>query len=220
MMGLYFAATGMGNRMAGFIGNASQSEPISIELKAGKTELQPFLQAKKESVKREENRLIKNKHTDISKVKDSTLAKDKDFMLSAVVYPKNGQFEAMDTITGRSLLPLIKFDNPERIKEVTELLAEDGVTKAAPYHVDFKFNKRHGEEDKYKLGYQGSFIVQEVQTSSEFRTFIGIVIFTALFGIIVIFFIKPLKRLTHGVEEAEGELPEQEKFKLGQSENE
>src|SRR5699024_216968 len=45
MMGLYFAATGMGNRLAGFIGNASQSEPIAIELKADQSALQPFLQA-------------------------------------------------------------------------------------------------------------------------------------------------------------------------------
>src|SRR5699024_6992618 len=110
------------NRLAGFIGNASQSEPIAIELKADQSALQPFLQAKKVSEKRLENKALKNKHHDLSKVVDSTFAKHEDFLLSAVVYPQNGEFEAIDTITGKSLLPLIKFDNPERVKEVTSLL--------------------------------------------------------------------------------------------------
>lgn len=38
----------------------------------------------------------------------------------------------------------------------------------------------------------------------EYQIFLGITIFTVLFGLLVIVLLKPLKRLTHGVEEQEG----------------
>lgn len=212
MMGLYFAATGFGNRMAGFIGSVSQSEPISIEFKTGKSEIQPFLQAKKISQVKEENKLNAKKHTALSTVKDSTLIKNNDFIFSAIIYPKNGQFEVMDTITGKSLLPLIKFENPDRIKEITTNLTEEHVTKENPYHADLQFEKKESAEvSTHPLGYSGSFIIQEIQTGSEFRTFLGITIFTGLFGLLVIFILKPLKRLAHGVEDDEHEVLEEKK---------
>ncbi len=42
MMGLYFAATGFGNKLAGFIGESSRTEPIEVNLIAQKTDLQSF----------------------------------------------------------------------------------------------------------------------------------------------------------------------------------
>jgi POT family proton-dependent oligopeptide transporter len=42
MMGVYFAATGFGNKLAGTIGEASQSEPIKIELIASVDQLASF----------------------------------------------------------------------------------------------------------------------------------------------------------------------------------
>lgn len=190
MMGLYFAATGFGNKLAGFIGSASQSEPIKIQLKADKSQVKSFLNPA-----------------------DSVLAKDKDFVLNSLVYPENGQFEAIDPKTGKSLLPLIEFENTKRIKEVTNILNENNVSQENPYHVDFEFSKVSEADAKamgkeFHLGYRGSFIIQEIQTNTEFKTFIGITVFTGLFGLLVIFLIKPLKRLTHGVEEDEGEVEE------------
>lgn len=192
MMGLYFAATGLGNRMAGFIGNASQSEPMKIELQASASQVKAFLNPA-----------------------DSIFAKDKDFVLNSVVYPKDGQFEAMDPKTGKSLLSLITFDNSKRIAEVTKILHDNNVTKSSPYHVDFEFTKVSDVDmaalgKDYHLGYKGSFIIKEIQTNSEFNTFIGITIFTGLFGLLVILLIKPLKRLTHGVEDDEHEVLEEE----------
>jgi len=50
----------------------------------------------------------------------------------------------------------------------------------------------------------------------EYATFWGITIFTSIFGLLVILLLKPLKRLTHGVEDDERELPEQEQYDLGE----
>lgn len=190
MMGLYFAATGFGNKMAGYVGSESQSDPIQIELKAEQNEVAMFLNPT-----------------------DSILIKNEDFVLKSLVYPKDGKFEAVDAKTGQSLLSLVRFDNQNRIKEVTNVLQENSVTKANPYHVNFEFKKLSKADLKeakatgknYKLGYTGSFIIQEIQTNSEFKTFVGITIFTALFGLLVILILKPLKRLTHGVEDDEHE---------------
>lgn len=48
--------------------------------------------------------------------------------------------------------------------------------------------------------------------------FLGITIFTVLFAALVLLMLKPLKRLTHGVEENEKELPQQENFELSHEE--
>ncbi|TXE09229.1 peptide MFS transporter [Gelidibacter salicanalis] len=53
----------------------------------------------------------------------------------------------------------------------------------------------------------------------EYAVFSGITIFTVLFGILVLAMLKPLKRLTHGAEDNEREIKEQEKFDLAQNEN-
>lgn len=190
MMGLYFAATGFGNKLAGYVGEESQSEPIKIEFKAGKTEIMPFLNPS-----------------------DSVFTNNKDFVLQSLIYPKDGDFEAVDAKTGKSLIALINFKDQKRIKEVTDILLENKVTKAKPYHASFEFKKlskadlkaAEAKGEVYKLGYNGSFVIQEIQTNGEFRTFVGITIFTALFGLLVILILKPLKRLTHGVEDDEHE---------------
>ncbi len=181
MMGLYFAATGLGNKMAGYIGESSQSEPIKIELATSQDNISRFLNPA-----------------------DSVFAKKLDFTIQSNVYVDNGNFEAIDPATGESILGLIKFESPERKQEVINNLKEYKATKAAPYHADFQFNKVPGVDAKqYKLGYSGSFIIQEIQTETEFNTFVGITIFTGVFGLLVILLLKPLKRLTHGVENDE-----------------
>ncbi len=43
MMGVYFAATGLGNKVAGIIGESSQAEPLKIELTASEDEIMPLL---------------------------------------------------------------------------------------------------------------------------------------------------------------------------------
>ena len=45
------------------------------------------------------------------------------------------------------------------------------------------------------------FVGQLSEGAGEFQVFTGIAIFCTLFGILVLFILKPLKRLTHGAED-------------------
>ena len=197
MMGVYFAATGLGNKMAGIIGEFSQSEPVKIELTASKSDLMPFLETK-----------------------DSTLIKGENFELKTLMYPENGSFSAIDVETDKSVLSLIKFEKNNGESELLNSLKENGVSKENPYHAAFNFRKNEeGEQSTASdLNYSGSIIIDEVQTESEFRTFIGITIFTGLFGLIVLLLLKPLKRLTHGAEDNEHEMLEQEGYEIADKE--
>ncbi|SDK91723.1 proton-dependent oligopeptide transporter, POT family [Salinimicrobium catena] len=66
------------------------------------------------------------------------------------------------------------------------------------------------------LGNKVAGIVGELSSEAGDQTiFLGITIFTVAFATIVLLMLKPLKRLTHGVEDEERELPEQENFELG-----
>jgi len=66
------------------------------------------------------------------------------------------------------------------------------------------------------LGGKVAGVIGEVSSQfGEYAIFSGIVIFTVLFGLLVIAVLKPLKRLTHGVEEMEGtNYEENEGFEL------
>jgi len=60
-------------------------------------------------------------------------------------------------------------------------------------------------------------IVGEKSSSlGEYTIFIGITIFTVIFGVLVILLLKPLKRLTHGAEDDETIIEEAEGFELGE----
>jgi proton-dependent oligopeptide transporter, POT family len=66
------------------------------------------------------------------------------------------------------------------------------------------------------LGNKVAGIVGEFSSEAGDQSiFLGITIFTVAFATIVLFMLKPLKRLTHGVEDEERELPQQENFELG-----
>jgi len=192
MMGVYFAATGLGNKVAGVIGEFSQGEPTKVELIASREDLTPFLNPK-----------------------DSILVKGKNFEIKTKIYPVNGQFKAMDLKTNEPLLGLVKFENENGEKGIINLLKDENVTKENPYHAVFQF--RNNDEKltkKEELDYSGIVIIDEVQTQLEFRTFIGITIFTVIFASIVLMMLKPLKRLTHGAEDDERKMPEQEPFDI------
>ncbi len=193
MMGVYFAATGLGNKVAGVIGEFSQGEPTNIELIATSGELTPFLNAK-----------------------DSILVNRKNFEISTKIYPENGDFRAIDLNTNESVLDLVKFENEDGKNEIINILNEENVTQENPYYAVFSFRNNDEELTNEELDYSGIVIIDEVQTEMEFRTFIGITIFTVIFASLVLLMLKPLKRLTHGAEDDERELPEQEQYELGE----
>jgi len=187
MMGVYFAATGLGNKVAGVIGEFSQGEPMVVSLVGSNAELTQNLQ-----------------------INDTIVSEQEDFRLRGKVYQKNGTLQIMTLDNEQTILNNLQFRNEERIDEVVETLNEENVSADNPYHVLIDF--KQGDE---KNGYKGNFIIEEVQTDMEYRTFLGITIFTTIFGILVILLLKPLKRLTHGVEDNEADLPQQENFELG-----
>ena len=193
MMGVYFAATGLGNKMAGVIGEFSQGEPTKIELTASSGDLTPFLNAK-----------------------DSVLVNRTNFKIKTKIYPENGEFKAIDLNTNESVLGLVKFENENGESEIINLLKEEQVTQENPYYAVFSFRNNDEELSNEELDYSGIVIIDEVQTQMEFRTFMGITAFTVIFASIVLMMLKPLKRLTHGAEDDERELPEQEQFDLGE----
>ncbi|MHA6278579.1 peptide MFS transporter [Salinimicrobium sp. CAU 1759] len=66
------------------------------------------------------------------------------------------------------------------------------------------------------LGNKVAGIVGEFSSEAgDGSIFLGITIFTVSFAVLVLLMLKPLKRLTHGVEDEERELPQQEKWELG-----
>lgn len=191
MMGVYFAATGLGNKLAGVIGEFSQGEPATVQMVASNSDIANKLQ-----------------------VNDSVLNANEDFRIDAEIYESNGVLKVSDMKSEEPVLDYIQFKNKERINEIAESLKEENVTAQDPYHVVIKFKQA---EDL--SGYSGNFIIDEMQTDREFRTFIGITVFTALFGIIVLLLLKPLKRLTHGAEDNEREMLEQENYEIADTEH-
>ena len=190
MMGVYFAATGLGNKMAGLIGEFSQGEPATVQLSTEGSDVA--------------NRLQLN---------DTILQNKNDFTFNGFVYLDNNELAVTNMETEAPVLELMNFENKNQKSEIIANLKEEGVTAQDPYHVMLNFRQ---EEDK--VGYYGDFVIEEVQTQLEFRTFIGITIFTTVFGLIVIFMLKPLKRLTHGAEDNEREMLEQEQYEIADTE--
>jgi dipeptide/tripeptide permease len=201
MMGVYFAATGFGNKLAGTIGEASQSEPIKIEFVASASDVAQFNSS------------------------DTLIAKDKSFAIRSNIYLENGEFVATSYDENESdVKKLFTFEKAEKEKEVVEVLKENNATKESPYHATFKFEKDvEAVKVKENMGdgkdYAGEFIIEEVQTKKESNIFMFIFILTLVFGLLVIILLKKLKKLTHGAEDNEGTVNEEtEGFELADGE--
>ncbi len=196
MMGVYFAATGFGNKLAGSIGEASQSEPIEISFVADQSELEPFNRA------------------------DTLVAQDNSFAIRSTIYLEDGELVAIGYDNTQPVDQLFELDKPEKLAEVKKELKERNATEKNPCHATFKFEK-DGEAKKVKenLGdgknYGGKFIIEEVQNEKEYKIFMFIFLLTLVFGLLVILLLKKLKKLTHGAEDNEGTVNEEvEGFEL------
>src|SRR5690606_23728322 len=95
MMGVYFAATGFGNRLAGSIGSSSQLEPFQGEMIVSKQEVIPFIS--KDSMK------IRNEQKKIVTIYDYPINEDKNFSIKAEVYAENDQVVYKDVNSGTIL---------------------------------------------------------------------------------------------------------------------
>lgn len=193
MMGVYFAATGLGNKVAGVIGESSQSEPIYSEV-------------------------YNNYEGQGDFVPDTTLAKAHNFDVKGLAYMDGGSV-ILTTEDGskQKMEEFIQLDetNKEALKEA---LMEEEATRDNPQHVTITFENEKdrnaiaaGESVDVNIGsYKGEIVLFEASNERELRTFIMITIFTGAFGLLLILFLKKLKKLTHGAEEAERDMSEDE----------
>ncbi|MFK8101491.1 MAG: peptide MFS transporter [Saprospiraceae bacterium] len=185
MMGVYFAATGIGNKLAGIIGEASQAEAVEIRLNADPSLVTPYLAA------------------------DTLLAKDMDFTLKANIYQENGKVVLMNNQTGgeRDFSSFIELDSKAQ-SILKGMLEDENATKDNQQHAIIRLGKDvEAKKIKSNAGdgknYSGVIEIFEVQNKREFNTFLFITGLTVLFGLLIIVFLKRLKALTHGAEELE-----------------
>ncbi len=207
MMGIYFAATGFGNKLAGTIGEASQLELYEGKL-IGQTEMVSELTGKKKiEVKKDKEKLV------------YPIAYDKNIEIRSTVYLQKGKpvFKKYESDT--SVNSIFELDSKNEIRLIAEL-NRYSATKENPLHAKLKFEK---DSEAVKLtenkgdgkDYELSFIMEETQNKQEYKTFMWITIFTVTFGLLLILFLKRLKKLTHGAEDNETVLDkETEGFEL------
>lgn len=205
MMGIYFAATGFGNKLAGSIGEASQLEPYGGELTAPKTELFEYSQRDTIEIKTKDG---------IKDFYDYPINMDKNFSIKTQIYPEGDALVFKDMNSGANVAGIFSL-NPEGQSELRAYLKEKEATSSNPYHAKLVFEKdKDAVQKSENMGdgndYGVSFVVEEEQSKQEYQTFMYLVIFTVAFGFLLILFLKKLKKLTHGAEEAERDLSTEE----------
>lgn len=176
MMGLYFAATGLGNKVAGTIGEASQNEPIVVEMAAGhETDFRPF-------------------------VEDSTLIKRDNFEVSTEMKVVDGHIQMT---TGDVLINDLIVLGPEDEETLLDRIGDD-TDQTYTGVLSFEPENSKDKTSPYKADVQ----IYEIQNRKEIKTFVMIFLFTAAFGILLLIFLKRLKKLTRGADTGELEMEE------------
>lgn len=172
MMGVFWAATGLGNKMAGAIGEASQMESVKMEMVANNEQIGSY-------------------------VADSAHLKKEDFSVKTKLFLDGDQFVFKHLENNEQLNSLISLDkeNGERLKQ---LLGEEQLTAKQNGYATLKF-----DFDEEAENYKGEIIVEEVQNKRELKTFLLITLFTVIFGLLLLAFLKKLKKLTHGAEDVD-----------------
>ncbi|WP_026809823.1 peptide MFS transporter [Arenibacter latericius] len=214
MMGVYFAATGFGNMLAGTIGESSQLHPYQGEMIVNKEDVLPFIS--KDTME------IKNLDKKIVKIYDYPINEDKNFSIKSQVYLDNDAVLFKEINSGESLNYLFKLSNSEDadLTKLKETLSENNAIARNPYHAKLVFEKdkdaaqnleNKGDGNNYNV----SFVLEEEQSEQEFSTFMWLTIFTVSFGLLLILFLKKLKKLTHGAEDHEHIIKDNEPYELG-----
>jgi len=204
MMGMYFAATGLGNKVAGSIGELSQLETVQVQLTQAPT--------------------------DGGFVHDTTYQQAMNFELVGDIYLQDGTLMVRDE--NQSLLNYVEFTNEASgeesspVQQMKDRLAEEGIDQpdealTAVFRMKYSDDAQQeivqdGNAEVEVDMYEGQLEVFEWQNEQEYRTFVGIFIFTAAFGILLLLFLKRLKKLTHGAEDVRpgSNFEEQEGFEV------
>lgn len=211
LMGLYFAATGFGDYLAGKIGSLSQLSPYTGTVISQKADLIPFLEKMDIQTYNAEGKPIT--------VHDYPINEDKHFELKTRVFLEGNTVQFEEYESGKNINAMFQL-SPETLSSISETLRENKATKEAPYHALVDFEKdldaiTHLENKGDGKNYGVSFVLEEQQDALELKTFLLITIFTVSFGFLLLIFLKKLKKLTHGAEDSEEEFLEQENYELG-----
>src|SRR5690554_3452328 len=193
MMGIFFAASGFGNKLAGSIGESSQLTPYNGDLVYEMDELTPFIT--KDSMKvRDDN----NKEMTIY---DYPITQDKNFEIKTSLFLQDGEIKFADYKSKKEVTGLFSLDD-ERKTELKEYLAEHNVDQENRYHARLQFEKdqdavKATENKKDDKQYTVTFVVEEQQNEQEYKSFLWLTIFTLSFGLLLILFFSKLIKLTH-----------------------
>lgn len=179
MMGVYFAATGLGNKVAGTIGEYTQAEPILVSIADGSNL----------------NYMVEN-DTLISKAYDFEVVAKGRVENGEVVIIQNGRNIISDFAVSEIHTNILKrylTDDPDR-EEYTVIFRFG-------YDKDKVADVRDGKVNVDYAAFGGRIEVFEVQDNNEFRTFVMIFILTGAFGLLLLLFLRKLKKLAHGAED-------------------
>lgn len=209
MMGIYFAATGLGNKLAGTIGSTSQLEVYEGKLTSSKDTI---------------NAITGKQEIETSKNKTELVYPinwDKNIELQSEVYLSGNTIVFKKYQGDRVISDLFELDSKNE-KRLKEELSEYQASQEKPLHAKLLLEK---DEEAVKVkenrgdgkDYSVSFVISETQNAQELKIFTWITIFTVAFGILLIIFLKKLKKLTHGAEENERDIHESEGFELAEN---
>ncbi|MEM6346302.1 MAG: peptide MFS transporter [Bacteroidota bacterium] len=194
MMGVYFAATGFGNKLAGSIGEAAQPESIEVAFVASAADVDGL-------------NLDPSLNSDYTLI-DSLVDNDKNFALRArIEQDASGElhFYNYEAQNDQDFLEFVEI-GPEAMTTLKNTIAQG--EEGEQLHATLKFEK-DVEAKKIKANkgdvknYGGEIVVEEVQNRREFNIFLFITGLTVIFGLLIILFLRKLKALTHGAEEIE-----------------
>ncbi|WP_066758051.1 peptide MFS transporter [Crocinitomix algicola] len=205
MMGVYFAATGFGNKLAGSIGEASQLESHKGELVGTVEEMNTLTEKNTYEYVIDGNK---------KKIIDYPINEDKNIQIKSRVFiAETGQikFEKYDNQTDISHIINLSEDSKKNLRDE---LKEFDATSKNPMHTKLLFEK---DEEAVKIeankgdgkNYSLNFVMEETQNKQEYNIFMWIVIYTVVFGLLLILFLKKLKKLTHGAEEKSSDLADE-----------
>lgn len=200
MMGIYFAATGFGNKLAGSIGEASQLDPFAGELVVEKNQAISFMEKRDIELKTKEG---------IVEYNDYPINLDKNFSLKTAVFLDDGGIQFRDMQSDKSVSSLFKLKTEDKAK-LQSYLETESSRMDNPRHARLLFEK---DKDAVQIienrgdgkNYNVSFVIEEQQSEQEYKTFMYLVIFTVVFGLLLLVFLKRLNKLTHGAEDKEGD---------------
>ncbi len=181
MMGVFFAVTGLGNKLAGFIGESAHPEHIMVNLDS--------------------------EHDNHSILPKQALAADSTFELHANIYfsqEKDIVLKSFETGDDFSEIIMIDSTNTELI---SGFLKDHNGVKDNMFHAFFQFHKdvdwKNSTNNIKGDGshYLAELEIIEMESKYQYQVFFTLFALILFFGLLLILFVKPLKKLTHGAED-------------------